>query len=439
MSAKVNQEFNSQKNRVSILNFIKHIHPAKIPLKALSFCNTWGLGGMALVLFVLLVGTGTLMLFVYKPFPGLAYESILSIQTEYIFGQLIRNIHYFSASFLVIIVFSHILRVFLTGGYNGNRKFNWMIGLSIFLIVLLSCFTGYLLPWDQIAFWAVTICINILDYLPAGEWLKEIITQGGEVSAKTLQLFFTMHTTVLPGSLFLILSIHFWKIRKAKGVVTSGLNQISDSEKPVMVDTIPHLLLREATVALVLIALVMTVSSTFNAPLQDMANAGLSPNPAKAPWYFSGLQELLLHFHPFFAAFLIPFVVLSLLFCLPYINSDNSQSGMWFISKKGKQTSLMSIFTAFIITPAFILADEYLIDLESFIPGISSWISLGLVPVIFIFCLLIIYYYLMIKRFDLTRGESVQMFFLLMVTIFIVLTITGIWFRGENMTLMWAG
>ena len=426
------------KKRVSILNFIKHIHPVKIPLNALALSNTWGLGGMGLVLFSILILTGSLMLFVYQPFPEVAYESILTIQQGYVFGQFIRNMHYFSATFLVIILFLHFLRVFFTGGYNGIRSFNWIIGLSIFSLILLSCFTGYLLPWDQIAYWAITISINILDYIPAGQWLKGFITQGYEVNAKTLQLFFTMHTTVIPGILIIILAIHFWKIRKAKGVVTSGLKQMNDNEKPVMVDTIPNLLLKETVVGLILIALVMSISAFINAPLEDMANSGLSPNPAKAPWYFAGLQELLLHFHPFFAAFLIPLIVVGFFVCLPFINPDRTRNGIWFISEKGKKTSLISFITGLMMTPVLILADEYLFDLASLIADMPVWISSGLIPVTLMFGLLVGYHYFLKKTFNLSRAEAVQGVITLILTVFIVLTITGIWFRGENMKLMLA-
>jgi len=128
-------------------SFIKHIHPNKVPLKALELKSTWGLGGMCLVLAFILMGSGILMLFSYQSSPELAYASIHDLETRFIFGRMIRSMHYFSANILTVMVFAHVLRVFFTQGYWGKtRQLNWLIGLCIFTLIILSCFTGYLLP-----------------------------------------------------------------------------------------------------------------------------------------------------------------------------------------------------------------------------------------------------------------------------------------------------
>ena len=145
---------------------ILHFRPRKVPERTLRFTLTWGLGGMAVMLVSMLIGTGVLLKFVYEPFPGQAYESILYIQRHVLFGQLIRNIHHWSANGLIIVAFLHFLRVFFTSAFHPPRQFNWIIGLGLFFIVLCSNFTGYLMPWDQLAFWAVTICTGILEYIP---------------------------------------------------------------------------------------------------------------------------------------------------------------------------------------------------------------------------------------------------------------------------------
>jgi len=242
---------------------------------------------MAVVLVLLLFGTGLMLKFVYEPFPDRAYESILNLQRSVVFGQLIRNIHHWSGNVLLIVAFLHLLRVFFTGAFHPPRQFNWLIGLTLFITILLSAFTGYLLPWDQLAFWAVTICSTMLEYLPgAGNWLQELILGGPEVGPATLSNFYAIHTAALPALILSLLPFHFWRIRKAKGLVIPRSPEEDANTRGTVVDTIPHLLLREIVVAMVLIACILVVSMIFNAPLVDKANPGLSPNPTKAPWYF---------------------------------------------------------------------------------------------------------------------------------------------------------
>ncbi len=422
--------------------FIRHIHPVSIPLKALELKSTWALGGISLILVMLLMGSGALMLFVYRPFPAYAYASVLELKNQYSFGQMIRNMHYFAANLLVVTVFAHMLRVFFTGGYQGQRRLNWIVGVYLFCCVLLSCFTGYLLPWDQTAYWAVTICINMFGYIPGGDILKGLFVNSHGVSEKTLQLFFTLHTTGIPSLMILFMGIHFWKIRKAKGVVTSGLNLLTEAEKPVMVKTNPHLLLREAVATLILVAFIMVLSFFFDAPLGDMANAGLSPNPAKAPWYFSGFQELLLHFHPFFAVFLIPFMLLCTLFYLPFIrfkHRDIQDEGVWFISSRGKKIAVAAVLFAMILASAFILVDEIVPDVQTWLPGVPVILSEGVIPFGLAALLVLLFHFWMKKQFRLSDAEAFQTSAVFLIITFMIFTLTCVWFRGEGMKLCFLG
>lgn len=418
-------------------NLILHVHPRTVPEPTLKFTLTWGLGGMSLVLLVLQVLTGTLLLFAYEPSPEKAYSSVFAIQNDILFGAFIRNIHHWAANILVIVVFLHLLRVFFTGAFHHIRQFNWIIGLFLFFSVLLSNFTGYLLPWDQLAFWAITICTNMLAYIPGvGSWMQTVVQGGPEISSATLTIFFTIHTTAVPVILVLLLPFHFWRTRKAGGlVIPRTVNEEADS-KPNMVPTIPDLVLREGVVALVLIALIFIYSIVFNAPLESPANPGMSPNPAKAPWYFLGIQEMLLHFHPLFAVFIIPVVVVCLLLLLPYMKYDSTMSGVWFHSQKGRQMGIMSAVTALIIAPAGILADEFLINIPAWVPGVAPMISNGLIPAAILFAAIAGFYVFMKKKYSASNNEAVQALFILLVVSFVVLTITGIWFRGEGMGLV---
>ncbi|RLB88864.1 MAG: cytochrome bc complex cytochrome b subunit, partial [Deltaproteobacteria bacterium] len=297
----------------------------------------------------------------------------------------------------------------------------------------------YLLPWDQTAFWAITICINLFDYVPGGSFLKGLVLTPTGVSEKTLQLFFTLHTSLIPAALILFLTTHFWKIRKAMGVVIPGQNSLENKEKPPMVKTNPNLFLREGVAALVLLAVVMGLALIFDAPLDAMANAGLSPNPAKAPWYFSGFQELLLHFHPFVAVFVIPCLLFSLLFYLPFKPGDTSTQGIWFISDTAKKAGKTALFFSVIFTPVLILLDEYAIDFQAMFPGIPPIVSTGAIPFAIIVSLVLIHHFGMKKKYNLNSAEAFQTSAILMLMALILLTLTCAWLRGAGMKLMLGG
>ena len=418
--------------------FLLHIRPRNVPEKTVRFTLTWGLGGMALVLVTLLFGTGLMLKFFYLPFPDKAYESILILQNGILFGGLIRNIHHWSGNFLLVVVFLHFLRVFLTGAFHSPRQFNWVIGLCLFLIVLLSNFTGYLLPWDQLSFWAVTISLGMLDYIPyGGEWLKEFIQGGGEMGPATLSNFYAIHTAVLPISLLLLMGFHFWRVRKARGVVVPRRPDEILEGGGESVPSIPNLLLREVTVALVVIAFILVFSIFFDAPLESKANPGLSPNPTKAPWYFMGFQELLLHFHPIFSLFVIPFCMGLWLLAIPYRYYRVDTGGIWLASYKGRRMALMAVLFAVVTTVGGILLDEYVTGFFTWIPDLPAYMANGLIP--FSVTLgLILGFNIYVKRFySANLNETVQTVAILLLTAFVTLTAIGIWFRGTGMKLVW--
>lgn len=416
-------------------NLVLHLHPRTVPENSLKLTHTWGLGGMALVLFVLQVFTGTLLRFVYEPMPGKAYESIVFLQNDVLFGQLIRNIHHWSGMLLVVVVFLHLLRVFFTGAFHTQRQSNWLIGLSLLACVILTNFTGYLLPWDQLAYWAITVSTSMFQYIPGiGIWLQQMIRGGQEVDAMTLLRFYTLHTSVIPVAAIILMAFHFWRVRKAGGVVVPGGNSETDHRT---VTTIPNLVLRELVVALVLIAAILIFSVFFNAPLQAKANPGFSPNPAKAPWYFAGIQELLLHFHPLLAVLLIPLFITCLLVVLPYIKYDSTISGTWFISLRGRRTGIVAALMALIITPLAIIADEYWVGFSGWLPGIPTVISNGFMPVCIVLAAIVGIYLFIKGKWATSNNEAIQAVFILLLVSFAILTVTGIWFRGPGMALAW--
>ncbi len=419
-------------------SLVLHFRPRTVPERTLRFTLTWGLGGMAVVLIFLLFGTGILMKFIYQPFPDKAYESILHLQRDVLFGQFVRNIHHWSGNILLIVVFLHFLRVFFTGAFHPPRQFNWVIGLGLFLTVLMSNFTGYLLPWDQLSFWAITICTGMLEYIPGvGLWLQRLIRGGSEVGTATLSNFYAIHTAILPAVFITLMPFHFWRIRKAGGLVVPRSAE-KDSEAPgERVPGIPDLILRELAVALVLIALILMISVFFNAPLGSMANPGLSPNPTKAPWYFMGFQEILLHLHPFMALFLIPVLMVVGLLSIPYVRYPSSTEGVWFTSLTGWHSARDAAVVALIATPCGIFLDEYVTDFAVWMPNLSPAISNGLVPFIILVSVSCGTYLILKRRHATNKNESVQMVFTFFLVAFIILTIIGIGFRGSGMRLVW--
>jgi quinol-cytochrome oxidoreductase complex cytochrome b subunit len=426
-----------QRRRFLLKNLILHFRPQTVPQRTLKFSLTWGLGGMAAVLVLLQISTGLLLKFIYEPFPVRAYASVLSLQNDVFFGQFIRNIHHWSANLLVLIIFLHLLRIFFTGAFRPPRQFNWIIGLCLFLLVLIANFTGYLLPWDQLAYWAVTICIGMLDYIPAvGLWLQKIIRGGPQIGPATLHNFFTLHTAVLPVCLLLLMAFHFWRVRKAGGLVIPRSTDEDIITRPDHVLTIPNLILREVVVALMLIASVLVISIFFNAPLEEQANPGLSPNPTKAPWYFAGLQELLLHFHPIFAVLVLPLAAFVALLYLPYADDNDNSSGIWFRSHTGRRLAVVSATISMVAVPLLIVIDEYAIDFTTWMPNAASVISNGLIPAILLLAAVVGFYILLKKKFAASKEEAIQSVFVLLLVAFVVLTVTGIWFRGKGMGLI---
>jgi quinol-cytochrome oxidoreductase complex cytochrome b subunit len=242
---------------------------------------------------------------------------------------------------------------------------------------------------------------------------------------------------VIPACLLILMPFHFWRVRKSGGLVIPRTPQEEPDDRGESVPAIPNLIMREVVVALVLIAILMIGAVALNAPLEAEANPGLSPNPTKAPWYFAGIQELLLHFHPLFAVMVIPLVSIAALLILPYLRYDGDTAGVWFCSDCGRKMSMVAVVFALIVTPLGILADEYIIDFAAWLPSVPAIISNGLIPVVMALASIIGFYWLMKKKYSATNNEAILSVFILLLVAFIILTITCIWFRGSGMALMW--
>lgn len=425
-----------QKSRRSITDLFLHLHPQTVPRETLRLTLSWGLGGMATVLVSLLFLTGILLLLTYQPSTDHAYTSIQILTREVRFGLWVRNIHHWSANLLVVIAVLHLVRVVLTGAFGPGRRLNWVIGLFLLFLLLSSNFTGYLLPWDQLAYWAVTICTSMLGYIPiCGLWLQEMFRGGAEIGPATLANFFVLHVAFIPGTLFILLLWHFWLVRRAGGLVQVAQNDSEDI--PVQrVPTVPNLIVREAAVGLSLMAFVVVLAIVWNAPLLEQANPGMSPNPAKAPWYFLGFQELLLHLHPVFAVFIWPLLGAAALLCVPFWRDSALPTGLWFGSEHGRKLAIWTVSGGALATLMIILADDLLLHSGEAVAD-STLVTRGLLPTALLLILLVGIYFLLVRKLKYTRAEAVMVGILLLLVVLTVCTIIGVWFRGPEMHLVW--
>ncbi len=420
----------SDKTKHSVLtNFLLHLHPKKVNVQAVKYTRTFGLGGINILLFFILAFTGLLLRFSYIPIPENAYDSIVSFQNNTLFGTLLRNIHHWSAMFMVVTTFLHLLRVFYSQSVYYERKKNWYYGLVLFLIVLAFNFTGYLLPWDQLSYWAVTIMTNIIEYLPfIGEWLANLIRGGEIVNENTLLNFYNFHTALLPVLLTVFVALHFWLIRKAKGVT------VANNAEQKMVNVNPALISKEIIAALFTVAVIILVALFFDAPLLEKANPMVSPNPSKAPWYFLGFQELLINLHPVIATLIIPAALTFFFIYIPKMNIDKEKVGTWYYSEKGKKIILYSILFALVITLLLIVILEYVLHLNQL--DIPLFISTGVIP--FLMYLVPAGAFIMVLKSKL-KADKIELMISIATIVFtsyIVMTFVGIWLRGEAMHLI---
>jgi len=358
----------------SFTNFFLHIHPVKVHKNTLRPIYTMGLGLISFFLFLILVVTGILLMFYYVPATTQAYDRMLDLRGSVAFGIFLRNMHRWSAHGMVAVVFLHLCRVFLTGAYKRPREFNWVLGVLMLLVTLFLSFTGYLLPWDQLAFWAITVGTSIAGYAPlVGQQIKFLLLGDATVGQEALLRFYVLHVAVLPALLTLLIAVHFWRIRKDGGLsrpaeaAAPALTMQSEPAPNVAIsvtavpvakkrlyglqgfvrgpftkignipdDSVfswPNLLMAELFVFVLTVAVILCVSLMFNAPLEEPVNVMHPPNPAKAPWYFLGLQEMV-SYSAFWGGVGVPTIFVLLLLAVPYLDRDPKGVGRWFARER---------------------------------------------------------------------------------------------------------
>jgi len=207
-------------------NVFLHLASVKISKRSLAFQATWFLGTLSLGTFLILATTGILLMLYYHPSVPQAYADMKDLQFVVSAGVFLRNLHRWSAHAMVLLVFAHMFKVFYRGAYRAPREFNWVIGVILLMVTLLLSYTGYLLPWDQLAYWAITVGSNLMSSVPVlGQKLRFLMLGGNTVNANALLRFYVLHCVVLPLAAGVLLAIHFWRIRKDGGLYTGGSHE----------------------------------------------------------------------------------------------------------------------------------------------------------------------------------------------------------------------
>ncbi len=406
-------------------NLFLHIHATRTHLQSLRLTATFGLGIAATSCFIILLVTGVLLMVYYAPSTSLAYDSMKDIHFVVPSGRLVRNVHRWSAHLMVVVVILHMCRVFYTASYKTPREFNWLVGMGLFIVTLALSFTGYLLPWDQLAFWAITIGANIAGspreltdvlgitaYFDPGGFSKQLLLGANEVGQDALTRFYLLHVMVLPLAFAALIGVHFWRIRKDGGLgrpgiaqtaagkgadtdpnlptlpadaptktyglmcVVAGKTAATDLEIDETVPSWPHLLRAELVVFMACVFLSVVLGIVADAPLKELANPNIPENPAKAPWYFLGLQEMV-SYSAFMGGLIIPAIVVVGLGLIPYLDREDDPPGVYFSGRNGRAVALKSLL--FGVTAA-VLAVAVPVNfgwLRNWFPDISQlWVIL---------------------------------------------------------------
>jgi quinol-cytochrome oxidoreductase complex cytochrome b subunit len=210
----------TNRNRVLVVmtNVFLHLHPVKIRKSGIRLKFTWCMGGLTFFLFLVETFTGLLLMFYYRPTVAYAYMDIIDLAEQVPLG-IMRELHRWGAHAMVITVWLHMFRVFMTGSYKPPREFNWNIGVILLVLTLLLSFTGYLLPWDQLALWAVTVGTNMMGYTPVfGQQVRFVLLGGVEIGTDTLLRWYVLHVLMFPFVIVIFMAIHFWRVRKDGGI-----------------------------------------------------------------------------------------------------------------------------------------------------------------------------------------------------------------------------
>ncbi len=470
------------KSQAVFTNLFLHIMPTRIHRYSLRIRATLGLGVVTLVLFFLLCATGIALMVYYKPSTDQAYDSMKEIHYVVPTGRFMRNIHRWAAHGMVFCVILHMARAFFTGAYKRPRQFNWVVGMILFVLTLGLSFTGYLLPWDQLAFWAVTIgseiaqsprevtdALGITSWFDVGGMQKQLLLGANHVGQEALIRFYVLHVMVLPLLTCIFLAIHFWRVRKdggltrpesadqlpspsggngaataaAPSVKTYGLMAVVRGKTPAVdrsmantIPTYPNALYAIGALTMTTLAVCLALGYFFDAPLKELANPAVPENPAKAPWYFLGLQELV-SYSAFMGGVGIPTIVVIGLMLVPYLDRERDDVGLWFGGPRGRKVCLASAIFSIVVVIGMLTFTVQQGWLRNWFPDIPQ-IVITLVNPGTVFLVVFALWSLVITKWtNSTRLGALAVFTCFLIS-FAILTYFATVHRGPNWNFYWS-
>jgi len=321
--------------KVHTTSFLFHIRPRYYQKGSTILSHTFRLGFMVTFFFFIELFTGLVLMIYYVPTPAQAYTSILEIMSEVPFGNLMRDLHRLGAEAMVIFTFLHMMRTYFTGSYKKERSFTWFTGVILLGITLFLSFFGYLLPWDQLAYWAVTIGTSMAEAAPLfGTQVNLLLRGAPDIGAGGLLRAYLLHVILLPLAAILVISIHYYKVSREHGISLPAryeegeISKEKEKEVKQRVDLIPDLFSHEIylTVLGLFLLLLATIFFYGGAPLEHIANPQQTPLDTKAPWYFWWLQGMLKLGDKSLMGIIIPTLLVLLLLAVPYIDRNPSRS-----------------------------------------------------------------------------------------------------------------
>lgn len=312
--------------RVHSNSFWYHIRPRAVPEEATAWWYTLGMGWLSFYFFVLETITGIILMIYYIPSVFQAYDTMFQIMGDVPLGNLMRNLHRLGGHFMVGVVFLHMIRTYVTGSYKAPRQIAWITGVALLLATLVLSFSGYLLPWDQLAYWAVTIGSSMADSAPLiGNAVNLIVRGAPDIGQGTLIRFYLLHVLLLPLVALVFISIHYYAVRKAE---ISPFHELFANKSPSKrkVPFLPDQVFFElAVIAALTFAFIFINQYFWNAKLENHADPLVTPQHTKAPWYFLWLQGFLKMGDKFGFGVLYPGIIFVVMFILPFIDRNPSR------------------------------------------------------------------------------------------------------------------
>ncbi len=316
--------------------FLLHIKPTYYHESVTRFTHTFRLGLLSTYIFFVEVITGLILMVWYAPSPERAYPDMIRLLSNVPFGQFMRDMHRLGAEVMVVVVTAHMVRTYLTGSYKAPRQFTWFTGVILLVVTLFLSFSGYLLPWDQLAFWAVTIGTSMAEAVPpaiVGETVNLLARGAPDIGANGLLRFYLLHVIFLPLVLFLFFFVHYYKVVHFGISLPANEEEVGqDTANRVPADRrvyfLPDVFIDETALLIGFTALLVILTAFFfQAPLENVANPQSTPLHTVAPWYFYWLQGMLKVADKLWAGVILPGVLLVLLMGIPYLDRNPSRRG----------------------------------------------------------------------------------------------------------------